>query len=318
MNDIYLSYNLEDFLADDQFVDWVLSGKEDQSWNTWLSSHPDVISRIEEAKKLIRHMKFKEEAISTSSKRNLWDRINKDTQAKEIRLPARRRWLSALAAAASIALIGFIWLNNSTETYSTDIAEYRDVTLPAQSLIQIGPSSKITYDDQDWNENRHVNLDGQAHFSVSKGVPFTVETEFGQVQVLGTEFDVLAEQGAFLVKVDVVKVDEGKVKVNSGRHEHILTAGMSFYRNPIRVNQDFQNKWETKNMIIAFEEQPLEDVLNTLSLVTDKQIDIQSVDTRQLYTGKYDSKEPLDDILQQVLWPLQITYTIEGNTIKLN
>lgn len=312
MKDIYKTFSIEDFLADDQFVDWVLGDKDDELWTSWIDDNPLHKEKVTEAKSLIKNIKFNNQAVSNSAKENLWQRIEQNTKAKEIEIGSRRRWLSALAVAASFALIGLIWFNQSGEVLTTSVAEHKDIILPAESVINLSPSSEIAYDNKDWSKNRNVALEGEAHFKVSKGVPFIVNTAFGQVEVLGTEFDVKAEDEAFLVKVD-----EGKVKVNSGRHEHILTADMSFYKNPKNIDASFAQTWKSNTMILAFESQPLSDVIMSLTLITDKKIDPAGVDVDQLYTGTYDSTESLDNILQQIFWPLQIVYEVDGNLIKL-
>lgn len=313
MNDIYKDFLLDDFLADDAFIDWALSGTNDDAWTKWLSKNQNHKHTISEARDLVKSLKFKQEHISATTKHDIWHRVEQSTKAKEIKMPSRRRWMAGITAAASLALIAFFWFSQDQTVFNTDDTRpYQEVALPAQSIIQLSPYSKVSYNERNWSEERNISLDGQAHFKVSKGVPFTVETVTGQVRVLGTEFDVQASGDQFMVKVD-----EGKVKVNSGRHEHILTADMSFYKNPKGQGPEFISNWKTNNITLAFEGQSLEDVIRSLSLVTDKRIDYSKINLNQEYTGKFTNTESLDNILKQVFWPLQIKHEVDGDVIKL-
>jgi len=313
MNDVYNNYNLEDFLTDDAFIDWVLSQKDEEQWQRWLSQNPSVVPKIEEAKNTVKSLRFKDLKLSASQKDRLWQRIDTSTQAKEVQLPQRRKWVTMFGVAASIALLGIVWFNRPKEAITTDIAETREIVLPFNSTITMGPQSEITYDDESWAEARAVTLDGQAHFSVTKGNPFTVTTDLGQVRVLGTEFDVYAENGSFLVKVD-----EGKVQATSGRSSHILTAKMSFYLNPKVVDAAFVERWKVDDMRIIFNSRPLSEVVESLALVTSKSFETSDINMSQPYSGTFNSTQSLNDILKQIFWPLQISYEIEGDTITLN
>jgi transmembrane sensor len=49
----YLKYSLEDFLEDDDFVQWILNGKNDHYWENLISEAPDFKERAQEAKEVI-------------------------------------------------------------------------------------------------------------------------------------------------------------------------------------------------------------------------------------------------------------------------
>ena len=301
-------------MNDDRFIDWVLNGEKSKEWEIWLSDNPETASHIQEARKLISNLKFREDKLPKNKKQELWNRIDNSTQAKEVVLPNRRKWLYAIASVASIALLALFFINRSNQTsYATGIAESESISLPAKSHIELEASSSITYEKQNWDQERIVNLTGQANINVSKGVPFIVKTNQGQVQVLGTQFDVFGDKESF-----IVRVQEGKVQVNSGRHDPLLTADMSFFRNPTDIDQRFIEIWKSKDMKFVFEKQHLSDVISALGFVSEKPIVTNSINTNQLYTGSFDSATSLNDILKQVFWPLQIQYQIKEDIITLN
>lgn len=103
-------------------------------------------------------------------------------------------------------------------------------TKPAQKVQQIiaenttadlAPGSSIIYNKETWQDSRSIKLKGQAFFDVSKGDKFTVHTSIGDIEVLGTEFEIWERD-------DILKVScyEGKVRVvNIQGHSKAINAG---------------------------------------------------------------------------------------------
>lgn len=126
--------------------------------------------------------------------------------------PAR---MGAVAAAGMLVIMGFnasyissvIW--PSTESYTTQVAELKNVVLPDGSIITLGAKSEMTVQFSD--DERRVSLNrGEAFFSIEKDPkrPFFVMTEGTEVRVVGTKFDV--RRGVAGVQVAVL---EGLVQV---------------------------------------------------------------------------------------------------------
>ncbi|HAA22169.1 MAG TPA: hypothetical protein DCR93_38360 [Cytophagales bacterium] len=144
------------------------------------------------------------------------------------------RLMPYFAVAASVALV-FVayWVLNGGNTEDPALVQMATVTapvgasesvaLPDASEVTLNADSKIEYAATGWEEERTVKLEGEAFFSVAKGETFTVETELGIVQVLGTQFNVYARDGGFRVACQ-----EGSVKVSvPGGPEITITAGQT-------------------------------------------------------------------------------------------
>jgi len=84
-------------------------------------------------------------------------------------------------------------------------------TLPDGSKGYLNGGSALTY-ATDFTNERKVRLTGEGYFEVTKDNrhPFTVETEFADVIVLGTKFDVCAYRGDQEV---VTTLEEGQIRV---------------------------------------------------------------------------------------------------------
>lgn len=314
MNDKYLQYQITDFLTDDSFVNWVLDETHDKEWQEWISKHPGIADRIVESKQLVGSVKFKEDKISLDSKSKVWAKIEESTKAKEVSLnPTRRKVIYSLLAAAAVALLAVFLLPERAIVIEAQLAESKTLSLPANSSVILSESSSLAYKSDNWNNQRDVELKGQASFKVSKGVPFMVSTENGSVEVLGTEFDVISEQRGLQVHVT-----EGRVQVTSGNHSKILTAGMAFYKNPSwEGERAIPSNWASNNALIIFEDQPLSEVLRSITATKGIFFENGSIDMTQSLTGSFESSSSLEIILKKVLYPFRIKHTVENNSVIL-
>ncbi len=309
----YLKYQVEDFLSDEEVFNSIKNDAHKNSWSKWLSEHPEMEPIYAESLQLAKSFQFEETPFENKSK--VWDRIAQSTSAKEVVLnPSIKRnwtvWISA--AAASIALLFFVYSGpidiSDNDDINTSIAD-QIVKLPNGSIVTLIDGGTIDYDDTNWDKERNISLKGAASFDVTKGVPFTVSSDNGSVQVLGTKFTIHDYDDSY--KVDV---EEGKVKVNSGNKSQILTANMSYRKNQKNTVED------TKNAIVfyQFEAKPMEQVLNSLEQSFEIEIDVNDQIIRDKnYTGLY-SNENLKDALQSVLWPMNLKYTIEGDLVIIS
>ena len=316
MNDEYLHKTLDELLSDDAFIDWVILGKDSEKWNLWIANNVSSSQTIQEAKELASKIKFNERPVSKNLKNEVWNRIEENTIAKEVILekkPIKTKTYSIIAVAASIALLCLFIFSDQSTLVQTDINSSQNIVLPAMSEIDIAPSSKVKYNKRTWDKYRSIELEGFAHFDVSKGRPFKVSTPTGVVEVLGTEFDVVSEDNTFYVKVD-----EGRVNASSGNKSEILTANTSFYVNPLwQGNYTLNEQWRSEQMTFIFRNQLCKDVLKTIPFVYNIEVDLSNIDEELRFTGSFNSAEQLEKVLEKILWPLNIEFEIINDRVLL-
>lgn len=218
--------------------------------------------------------------------------------------------------AASIALIiGYFFFFNNTISYSTDFGEQLAITLPDNSEVMLNAKSKLSYNKKNWSNNRTLNLEGEGYFKVTKGENFTVETNHGKVEVLGTQFSVNADDTIF-----EVICYEGKVKVESSDNSKILTQGKA-----IRLFDQQSEDWELNSKAptwlqqkSTFTNSPLPQVIKALEKQYNINIDDSKIDASKMrYTGGF-THGNLDTALKSVFAPLKIKFTfIQKNHIVL-
>lgn len=152
----------------------------------------------------------------------------------------RLDWRWQLGAAASIALLLGLWFwfgNNSTrlDAPASKITEH---TFNDGSAITLNDGSSIIYQESNWETERRISLEGEALFEVSKGIPFIVQTDQGEVRVLGTSFNVRAWDEHFRIECYT-----GKVAIEKNGQRDTLTAG--------EVGQWREIRWEIERDLMA-------------------------------------------------------------------
>ena len=227
-------------------------------------------------------------------------------------IPLKPLWY-ALAVAASIALIIGIFFNKVT--YTALPGEQLAVVLPDGSSVDLNAASTLSHSRFFWSQDRKVDLKGEAFFKVTSGTNFTVETETGKIEVLGTQFNVRSRNTQFLVGCY-----EGKVRVSAqGNQQKVLQKGQGVILEnkklvDIQVTQN-QPLW-TKGESL-FDSVPLSEVLDELERQFDITITRTAIDQEQLFTGGF-VYDDLTIALESVLVPMGIEYVINGKTISLS
>lgn len=203
---------------------------------------------------------------------------------------------------------------NTIETFETQIAQTKLVTLPDNSEVILNATSKISFNKKKWADKRVLSLEGEAYFKVEKGQTFSVNTTTGVVTVLGTQFNVKERQNYF-----EVNCYEGLVSVTYNNETIKLPAGNTFrIINGIIENVDdftAQNpSWIQQES--SFDKIPLDQVLAELERQYDLKIKVKGVDTSKLFTGSFTHTNK-EIALQAITIPLKLSYKIEDKTIIL-
>ena len=187
--------------------------------------------------------------------------------------------------------------------------------------VYLNSASELKYPVRFDETERRVYLSGEAYFEVTKDSnrPFYVVTEEVQIRVYGTEFNVNTHQPG---KVHTVLVD-GKVGIKKrGMTEEItMKPGelASFDRNAgtFEVKEvDVRQYVVWKDGYFTFENESLEQILNTLSLWYDVDVFFQSESAKQLvFTGYMKRYNDISEILNAITEVVGVNFTINGKTI---
>lgn len=241
------------------------------------------------------------------------------TQSAQI-ISFNRRWMMAGIAAAVLILFSvFFWPTAQKPTTYT-AANGRGVlqgSLPDGSAFTLNAGSSLTVEEESWETERAVTLDGEAFFEVEKGNTFSVTTANGIVTVLGTKFNVRDRDETLEVTCQV-----GKVQVSNSANEliQILTPGqgvkVAANGEIAEVLMEDQQVPDWTNGISAFRDATLEVVLAELERQFQVTFESGSIDLQTRLTCNFQHKD-LTFALETSLTPLAITFEIAGQTVKL-
>lgn len=225
-------YNqLEDFLQDDSFVDWVLSedGVANAFWHQWLLEHPDQEELARTAIGLIKNLHAVEQQFTpNNTMEDTWAKIKLETiDDKSPTIKSKSRWLTWLKYAASFMILVtlsvlFYKAGNKQVVLENDTIEWvlkenmdvrpKLIQLSDGSAVTLEPFSSIKYPKKFMGEKRVVFLEGEAFFETERDTtkPFLIYSNEILTRVLGTSFTIKAFEENNEIEV---LVKTGKVAV---------------------------------------------------------------------------------------------------------
>ncbi|SFE95645.1 FecR family protein [Flavobacterium xueshanense] len=226
-------------------------------------------------------------------------------------IPSYKKWLFKVAAVFVIGLgIVFMMQNFALQTQYALNGKKTTFLLPDNSKVVLNAGSEIKYKKWNWDNNRNLELHGEAYFKVAKGKKFEVATVLGKVAVLGTQFNVKVRKDRF-----DVTCFEGRVLVKYQEKELILTPGQSVaFKDGKQINTTVataQPEWMENT--IAFNKENLRNILDEIERQYNISIEVKTKYSSALFTGKI----PINN-LDVALQIIATTYHLEPNKITAN
>ena len=226
-------------------------------------------------------------------------------------------WLQIVTRVAAVFVIGiglyFLTSKDEYQTFETQVAQTEQITLPDNSMVTLNELSSLDFNSKNWDKQRNLNLKGEAFFKVAKGKRFDVNTRFGTVSVLGTQFNVSTRDSIF-----IVACYEGLVQVTHNDKTIKLPAGKA-YRIVNGVPEAFnvaviQPEW-LQNMKV-FKNATIEAVFNALENHYKITIVADNVDRSMLFTGAFELNN-LDNALKATTETLELTYEMKNAKVAI-
>ncbi|GGK19852.1 FecR family protein [Parabacteroides faecis] len=205
-----------------------------------------------------------------------------------------------------------------------DKGQRANITLPDGTTVQLNSESTLSYRQDFGIQNREVKFNGEGFFQVTKNPDkkFIVNTQYMDVEVLGTSFNFFAYESKDIVEVTLV---EGKVFLytnTSPRQTTILEPNNKaiYNKNTGRLNVEqtnttFETAWRATEL--AFRTEPLTVVLAKIERKYGVIINIENEQLfSEFYTGVFE-KEDLTEVMKVLHAHFQFTYKIKGDTISI-
>lgn len=200
-------------------------------------------------------------------------------------------------------------------TITTPFGARTFFTLPDSSAIWLNSGSEVSY-PQDFGRRREITLKGEVYLEVKKDrKPFIVKTEFGDVRVLGTKFNVSAYGGESFMTTLVEGSVMIKDKASSG--EVLLKPGLQYTSRNGKytvkeVPTNIYTSWKDGKMI--FRREPFETVAKRLERWFNVTIELRGESIKNLwYTGTIEM-ESFSEVLELIKNTTPIEYSFNSKT----
>ncbi len=324
--DKYLQFNHLELAEDPSFIRWVKGSEARDSldWDRWLVNHPNKTDLVDEAKSLVLAVKFVDDKPSAGAEDKIWNSISEgiDSEVKPTyeSKPKRSQLIRMLPYGAVAAMVLILLIMNIGNDFDTSVqtpfAKIENIKLPDGSEVILNADSRIQYDTKTWSENRVVSLEGEAFFSVEKGSNFMVKTQSGNVEVLGTSFNVYNRNDQLNVHCETGKVAvkaAGKKTILIPR-QSVVVSNQEHKLNENVADPDRRSTW--KKGIFVYRGALLSEVKDEL----ERQFDIKITMDKSLnilkYTGSFDRLN-LQTALTEVFYPLDLNFNIDGKNVMI-
>lgn len=219
-----------------------------------------------------------------------------------------------VAAVFALLLVGYYYTTTLDTTVTTQVAQTKNFLLPDGSKVALNAASTLTYNKNNWTDNRELTLNGEAYFSVLKGNKFSVKTTQGIITVLGTQFNVAARDNFLTVNcyegLVSVQFNDTLIKLPAGKKIEI--ENKKLIANENTVNQS--PLWLQHES--SFNNVTLQRVIDALKRQYEVKIKLKDVNLEKRFTGTFTHKN-LELALKSICEPLQLTYKINKNAVVI-
>jgi transmembrane sensor len=189
-----------------------------------------------------------------------------------------------------------------------------EFVLPDSTIVWLNSGSKFNYPSK-FTHIREVTLSGEAYFKVKKNkTQFVVSTSYGKVEVLGTEFDLMAYTDNNMFSTTLIT---GSVRVSRNDNFISLRPGEQSYLSDNqlkvkKVNTELFTSWKDGKLI--FEREPFPDLMLKLERWFNVKIDYTDPTLSKIwYTGTIEM-ETITEVMELVSRAAHVTYSFDNKT----
>jgi len=209
-------------------------------------------------------------------------------------------------------------------SYTSPVSQRSILHLNDGSEVTLNSGSTLSYPKIFDQDKRMVKLSGQAFFEVAHDAshPFIVQTGKIQTKVLGTEFNVSNYKAEKEVTVALVRGSVQIKTMDKNQDSILLKPGerMTYHSGSGKMiassfDTEIETGWKEGNTSFKAAD------FKTISSVFEKNFGYKLLLPHQTikinYTGTFKNESPLH-IIKAICYSLNLTYTIQNNTIILS
>jgi len=228
----------------------------------------------------------------------------------------RNLFLRISVAASILLLLSVVeYLRFFTKTITVPAGKHLTYLFPDNSKIDLNAQSVVSFHPYWFSFSRSLTLDGEAFFTVPKGLGFKVVSKLGETTVFGTSFNIYSRGNDYNVTCFT-----GKVRVvSAGRNERVLLnpnekafiTRDGFLRFAQDVNVSAVKSW--RDNMFVFTGSPIVSVLQEIERQYNIKINFQGK-SGLTYTGNFSRSLSGKEVLDLVCTSLGIKFDIKSET----
>lgn len=338
----YKDYDIEKFIADEFFIQWVKNPSENNThfWEKWLDQHPEKREMVYEAANFIRSVNYPDSSeIPDKVYIDIYENILKFDENNRITKSGNTSWrffylFPIKNIAATLLLLFCLWIQYEAINFRNENVEEVQITLikksnpqgqksiielPDGSKVHLNSGSEIEFPAVFAEDKRWLSLKGEAFFEINKeSRPFYVESGTTNIHVLGTTFNVnQSENGALYVALVT-----GKVRVNSKEGEQVdlepkemlvLEKSGTYYKTGF----DPMDIIAWKDRTLVFKSANLQLIKSKLEKWYGVQVEFKGTfDKNWTYSGVYED-EMLENVLRGICLTSGMEFSINNKIITI-
>ena len=255
--------------------------------------------------------------IATTDPKLQWDLFESKLSQKQ--KPKTSNYLKWLLLGVLLFAGGYLlysYFANSKTVITPKSNNFMEYAFEDGSDVRLWPGSKVSFDEGNYKNDRLIQLEGEAFFKVTKGASFKVKTAAGEVQVLGTSFNVWsADQSNTYVKCYT-----GRVQVTDNNNKSVLlTPGeqVSIANNKITNKSTFNvDVHKIEGTLKYYDNAKIEWVLDDIKKLYNIEIDIKNQLNDQRFTGAISLVE-INQALSYLCEPMHWSYEEDNKVITI-
>ena len=337
MHPDYAHYEVEDFVTDPYFNQWVKEPDRESKtfWKEWIKKFPEQAFKVKEARQMVTFLTFETDHPTPEEQEEVRKKIASRLSAAPQSSPEKHKPLRGFSSkwqmiAATVLLVSISWLVwHSTDSFQTrkivtPHAQTREIWLPDSSRVILNANSSLTYrTGWDSRTDREVWLEGEAFFHILKkpgqsNARFTVHAANLNVEVLGTQFNVNTRHGN-----TTVVLNTGKIRLESPQLQ-VLTMDPGDLISLTKTNQLIRKQvnpahyaaW--KNNRLFFDNTTIRDITQLLEDNYGFQV---MVNEPQILNQKFTGSCPADHLgllFTAISETFRVSVEVQGKTIVID
>ncbi|HWV65252.1 FecR family protein [Chitinophaga sp.] len=196
-----------------------------------------------------------------------------------------------------------------------------NLTLPDGSRIWMNAASRLRFPTQFTGKERIVELEGEAYFEVAHNQqqPFIVKVKGMQVEVLGTQFNVMAYADEACITTTLL---DGKVKLRSDRTEAVILKpgqeGVFTGSNNFKVNKaDIEQAMSWKNGYFIFNDEDLTSIMRKISRWYNVDIAYNSGTKKLSFMGSISRFKNVTEVLNMLALTGTVQFKVDAEKITV-